>query len=188
MSLRSGSRLELGWLSARSPAIAVGDGRDLDLARLQLLGLGDLETEDAVLEGRLRLVRLEASRQRHRPAEVAPADLLEDIAALLGGPLIGRLAGDGDRAVFHRDVHVVRLDARQGRLDGHGIRIGRDVERQSRTVEAAGEPAEWPEVVIEVSVHRLAHRQHVTQRRRTAHDRHGSYTSRALVPGTSPGM
>src|SRR5688500_16950267 len=95
------SGLELGRaVLGRSAAIAVAHGRDLDLARLDLLGLRDLQPQDAVLERRGRLVRLQAGRQGHRAAEVAAADLLEDVAALVAGPLVCGLAADPDRAVL----------------------------------------------------------------------------------------
>src|SRR6185295_15448390 len=116
------SGLALGRLVARSRAIAFGNRRDLDLARLELLGLGDIQAQDAVLERGGRLVRLEAVRQSHRAAEAAPPDLLEDVAALLGGSLVRGLARDGHRAVLDRDVDVIGPDARQRRLDRHAIR------------------------------------------------------------------
>src|SRR4029079_14400448 len=157
--------------------MAVAHGRNLDLARLELFSLGDLETEDAVLEGGSRLVRLESAWKGHGPAEAAPANLLEDVAALLRGTLIGGLAGDGHGVVLDGDVHVVGANAGERGLDGTRIRVGRDVQGQRRAGIGPGEPLEGAEIVVEEAVHRRAHGQHVPDRRGTAHDRHGSYTS-----------
>src|SRR4051812_46969447 len=64
-------RLVVGSGLVGSRRMAVADGRDPDLARLDLLRLRDLEAQDAVLERGLGLVRLEPVRQRHGAAEVA---------------------------------------------------------------------------------------------------------------------
>src|SRR5438105_7686286 len=170
----------LGRPAARELAIgrlslAVGDGRDLDLAWLGLLGLRDAEREHAVLEGGRGLIRLEALGQGHRPAEGAAPDLLDQIAALVAGALLGGLAADRQRPVLDGDVDVVRLDARKRRLDGERVRVGGHVERKGWCGEGTTRPIEWTEVVIEESVHRLAERHDVAEARWTANDRHLAY-------------
>src|SRR6185436_11201217 len=190
MSGRPCSGLGLGRRVDRSLAMTVAHLRYLDLPWLELLCLGDLEAEDAVLERGPGLVRLEAVRQGHGAAEAAAANLLEDVAALLGGALVGRLARDGHCAVLDRDVDVVRLDPRQRGLDRDRVGVRGDVQRQRGAGKAARKPLERAEVIVKEAVHRRTHGQHVPDRRRTAHESHRSYTSCvccANLPGTLAG-
>jgi hypothetical protein len=58
-------------------------GYHLDGLGLDLFGLGQLQGQDAMLEGGLHLVGVEAGRQSDLPAEVAIAALLAQVVALL---------------------------------------------------------------------------------------------------------
>src|SRR5689334_1484337 len=85
--------------------------RDPDLARLDLLRLGDCQLEHAMLERGARLVGLEALGQADRPADRAAADLLDEVLALALLALLAVLAADRERAVLDGDVDVLGLDA-----------------------------------------------------------------------------
>src|SRR5215212_3556241 len=83
------------------------DGRgDPDLARLDSLRFRDAKREHAVFERRLRLVRLEAVRERDHSADAAPADLPDEVLTFAGGLLGIGFAADAERAVLHGDLDV----------------------------------------------------------------------------------
>src|SRR6185369_5116014 len=111
--MSSGSGLELGRLVVGSLGMAVAHGCDLDLPRLDLLSLRDRQPEHAVLERRRSLVGLEAGRQRHRAAEGAAPDLLDEVRALIARALARGLAADRHRAVLDGDVDVLGAHAWQ---------------------------------------------------------------------------
>src|SRR5215212_4961583 len=180
--------LELDRLLVGSLAMAVAQRRDPDLARLDLLGLRDLEAEDAVLERGVRLVRLEPVREGDGAAEASPADLLEDVAALLGLALLGGPAGDRDGPVLHGYVNVLGLDPRKGGLDREAVGGRRHVEWQCRAVKAPRQPTGWTEVVVEKAIHRLSKGHEVPERRRTAHERHDFAHLHAVRPAQLPDM
>src|SRR6185369_45585 len=127
--------------------------------------------QDAVLEGRSRLVSLEAARQGDRPTEAAPPDLGDETLALARLALVAELAADRQGAVLDGDVDVLGLDARQGRFDHEGIRRAGHVERKLVGGFDAAERAA-DEAVLEQSIHRRAKRHELAEWRRTAHDRH----------------
>ena len=170
---RSGaSDAAIGW--------RVGRRGDPDLARLDLLGLGDPQGEHAVLERRAGLVRLEALGQGDGPGEArrggsrgrgtsprprcAPPGRAADRVTVPPSTVISTSSGRTPGS----DASIVRL-----------VRVGSDVERhRAERGTVPGEPQERAdEVVIEEPIHRLAEREQLVERRRTAHASSWSCTS-----------
>src|SRR6266540_438080 len=94
----------------------------LDVLHLGLGGLRDLERQHAVLEDRLGLVGLESLRKRQRAFERPDPQLAAVILRVLAALLRLELAGDGQGVAVDAHVNVVRLDAREGRLDDELVR------------------------------------------------------------------
>src|SRR5918992_109037 len=128
-------------LSARRVGLAIGRRADPDLAGLDLLGSRDAQPQNAVLERGLSLVRLETRREADRPAELAPADLPDEVIALALLALLTALAVDRQRAVLDRQLDVVGLNAGQRRLDDERVGVHADVEREGRTTTISHGPA-----------------------------------------------
>src|SRR3954454_18074253 len=117
-SLRPGCRasLDRGGLAV-AVAVAVAVPRNLDPARLALLGLRDRHLEDAVVEGGPDLVGIDTVGQRQRAAELAERALEPEEALFLALVLCLPLARDRQRAVVELDRDVLLLHARQIRLE-----------------------------------------------------------------------
>src|SRR4051794_25432330 len=176
--LGTGSRRAVAGRAVAGPdglGLARGDRLDPDLARLDLLGLGEAELEDAVLERRLGLVGLEARRQRHGPHQAAARDLPHDPAALLLLVLRAVLGADRQGAVLDGDVDVLGLDPGQRRLHEQRVRGGSHVEREPAEVAVAAVRVRPVHGVVEQAVHRLAERHELAEGRRSTAERHLIY-------------
>src|SRR5829696_2218596 len=99
-------RLRRAPLHRRRLAVSARRGRDFDPAGLALLRLRDPHLEDAVREGRLDPVGVDAVGQGQRTVEAAERALDAVPAALVLLVLRLALARDRERAVLHLDVHV----------------------------------------------------------------------------------
>src|SRR5262249_49747457 len=103
-------RARLRRIAGRSPDLS----RDRYAARPGALRLRDRQDQLAVLEARLRLVRLDRARKRERPAERAEPPLAQVVGLALVLALVGPvLPADRDRVAVGGDVDVVRLPAGQ---------------------------------------------------------------------------
>src|SRR4051794_14888300 len=96
-------------LDRRGLALAVAVPRDLDAARLALLGLRHDHLEHSVVERGDDLAGVDALGQRQRAAELAERALEAEEALLLALVLEVALAGDRQRAVGELDGHVLLL-------------------------------------------------------------------------------
>src|SRR5262249_5995231 len=107
---------------------------DADLARLDLLGLGDLQPQHAVAQRRLDRIGLDSARQADRALERAEAPLDPVEVALLVVNLLARLALDRQHIVLERDLHILGLEARYSRLDQ--VALGRlaQIERRDKSL------------------------------------------------------
>src|SRR4051812_21335902 len=103
MRLRLGLRRTSFDRGRLAIAIAVAVPRDLDPARLALLRLRDPNIEHAIVERRIDLVRIDALRQRQRPAELAERPLETEEPLLLALVVGLALAADRQRPVVELD-------------------------------------------------------------------------------------
>src|SRR5437870_6187238 len=110
--------------------VAVRAGADFDLLRPDFLDLGQGQGQDAVVEIGLRLVRLDAGRQRDRALERAEAALLQQVAFLFLLRLGLGLALDSQGVARDRDVELFGLEARYGCLDDELVRVLDNVQRE----------------------------------------------------------
>src|SRR5215213_2481010 len=148
---------------------------DANLAGLDLVGLGDPQRQHSVVERRRCLVRLEPVWKCDRAADDAASDLVNEEVALLLLPILGVLAADRERSVLNGDVDVLRLQSGKLRVDDELVCGHRDVDRQCAAVDAGRAPPDGPhEAVFEETIHRLAKRKQLAERRRTARNRHDS--------------
>src|SRR5262245_1068521 len=92
-----------------------------DLARLDLLGLRNIQPQHAVGQRGLDLIGLDGARQADRPLERAEAALDAMVAAILVLALAAGLALDRQHVVLDRDLDFLGLQARQRRLDHKAI-------------------------------------------------------------------
>ena len=137
--------------AASSPSIAAGAVADLDrdAARLALLGLGDADLEDAVVEARGHGVGVDALGQRQRAAEGAVRALDADVALALVLVLGLALARDGEDVVLDLDVDVVLAEAREVGLEDE-VLVGLD--EVHRRDPAARAPSPLPAVGVSKKV------------------------------------
>src|SRR5262249_9467590 len=107
-----------------------------DLARLDLLGLGDLQPQHAVGQRRLDRIGLDSARQADRALERAEAPLDPVEVALLVVNLLACLALDRQHIVLEPDLHILWLAARYRRLDQ--VALGRlaQIERWDKPLAA----------------------------------------------------
>src|SRR3954469_410533 len=94
-----------GGLRALDRGRLVADA-DRDPARLALLGLGDADLEDALVERRRDLLGVDALRERQRAAELAEGALHPVVALLLRLVLGLALAAYGEDVVLELDRDV----------------------------------------------------------------------------------
>src|ERR671924_1943460 len=153
-----------------------GSWRDLDLARLDLLGLRDVQAQDAVLERRLRLVTLNANRELDRPAEAAVSALTVQVLIAVD-LLVGlELAANRQRLAGHRDLDVVTLDTRQRRAHDDVVTGLMHVDRGIHRLAGDVSPAERADPrVLEEPVHRLSQRDHIVDWIESGDVRHGEF-------------
>src|SRR5206468_7806080 len=96
---------------------------DLDLARLELLRLGQRDLQHAVAVARLHLVGLHRHRQLHQPLELAVHTLRVQVLAVLGLVVPAALALDREQVAGNGYRHV--LLAHAGQLDvQHQVILG----------------------------------------------------------------
>src|SRR4029079_17187051 len=101
---------------------------DLDLLRLRLFELRDLDLQHAVDVIRGDVVRVDAARQRERADEAAVRALDAVIVAVVL-PLELALAADGEHAVLEGDLEVVLVHAGDLDLDHDLVGLLSDVDR-----------------------------------------------------------
>src|SRR5579883_1145458 len=128
---------------------------DLDFVRLGLLGLGQMQLQDAVAHRGAHLGGLALRRQREGAVK-GPARRLAALPAVL---LLGRLAlsRDDQGVVLDLYLHVLLLEP--GQVDVHGdLLVGlADVHgRGPRAVVGAGKGGPGPQKVLEQAVDRLS--------------------------------
>src|SRR3954468_456022 len=99
-----------GRLRALQRRLAAAD-RDLDAARLALLGLGDADLEHALVERRGDRRGVDALRQGERAAELAGRRGEPVEAVALDLVLLAALARDREHAVLDLDLDVVAVEA-----------------------------------------------------------------------------
>src|SRR4051812_35226912 len=75
----------------------LGQGTDPDVARLDLIRLGDRESQQPVLERGGRGLCLDVGRERNRAAERTAADLLVEVPAIFVALLRGAVSRDRQR-------------------------------------------------------------------------------------------
>src|SRR5581483_4925522 len=196
--LRAAAR-PLGLLALRAVAAGVRAGLDSRLRRRldrlalagahrDLAGAGRLllrqrQREHAVLKRRLRLLGVDAARQRHAAHEAAVVVLLMVYHAALAlslrlalalplglAVLAARLALDRELVALDGDMDIVGLHARQRRLHDQVVVLLDHVDRhrhRAALLAAAEAPARPHPGVLEEPVHRLAQRLHLTDRKST---------------------
>src|SRR5689334_11273972 len=89
----------------------------IDPAWLDLLGLGDVEPQDAVIDLSLDAIAFNSRGQGDRPLErsIAPLDAM--VIALLVLGLLAHLALDCQDVVLERDLEIFGLQARNRQLN-----------------------------------------------------------------------
>src|SRR5688500_13935462 len=126
----SGSRrvAVVGWL---------GSGADADLSRLDLFRLRDAQGQDAIREGGVGPVALDADGKLNGSAERAETSLT--IEVLLAADLVVGLefATKGEVLARHRDLDVLGLHAREGGRDDDLVGCLMDVDGWGDGVTAA---------------------------------------------------
>src|ERR1035438_9958139 len=118
---------------------------DFDLPRLGSFLLGKRDAEDAILEVRRDVFRVEGIGHREAAHETAVA-ALDAVIALLGMFLVElALARDGERLVLHFDVNVLQIDVRQIGLQ-HQFVLGPSWSQQRPLVNCWHRPTFAPSV------------------------------------------
>src|SRR4029079_8017089 len=110
--------------------------RDLDLARLGTLGLGQLQQQHAVGERRLDPFGIDVERHSQHAIEGAKTALLPMIGHALARPLAA-LPANRQIAAHHGNIQVVILKARPSRFDVRYVSISPHIEGRNRRRRAA---------------------------------------------------